>query len=91
MDYTSDSATRTILHRQTGMACNLWTFTPTDDAEQQYVITFYMDECWFVQDGWTLVSDPVKGILCTKSVSEGQNKYWRVTEVTAKSGNFRIS
>ena len=90
MDYSSDSATRVMLHRQTGMSCNLWTFTPTEDANQ-YIITFFIDECWFVQEGWTLVSDPVKGIQCVKNVEREQNKYWKVEEVTAWSGNFRIT
>jgi hypothetical protein len=72
------------------MSCNLWTFTPAEDANQ-YIITFFIDECWFVQEGWTLVSDPVKGIQCVKNVEKEQNKYWKVEEVTAWSGNFRIT
>ena len=91
MDYTSDSATRVMLHRQTGMSCNLWTFTPKGDGSQEYVITFFIDECWFMQDGWVLVSDPLKGIQCVKNVEKDQNKYWSVEEVTSRSGNFRIT
>lgn len=32
MDFSSDSSTRVMLHRQTGMSCNLWSFNPTDDG-----------------------------------------------------------